>query len=382
MMRNVRLAMVMFLATACWLGQSPPLNAAVPHLIHYQGHLVDSANTPLEGPYTLTFALYPAATGGTAVWQEVHTNIPVTGGNFEVMLGTGTPTPTPLSVDWSQGLWLGIKVGADPELAPRQQIASVPLAIRAEVAEGLSQAITPSLITPQGSGSGLDADTVDGVHASGFLTVNSPAGGDLSGTYPNPTINFPFTHVQAFTSNGAWTRPSGINKVWVKVWGGGGGGRRGDAGNSTGGGGGGGGGYSEGIVPVTGDVTVIVGAGGNTGTPATDGGNSSFAASGGTVQANGGAAGGFGGQAYNGGPGGSASGGTINIGGQAGSSAQSGPITASGGHGGGSSMGGHGGGALPNTAAQAAGYPGGGGGGGGGEQNGSAGASGLVIVYW
>ena len=73
---------------------------------------------------------------------------------------------TPLNVDWSKSLWLSVQVNTDPELAPRQQITSVPLAIRSEMAEGLASAITPTLINPQGSGSGLDADTVDGKQAS------------------------------------------------------------------------------------------------------------------------------------------------------------------------------------------------------------------------
>lgn len=117
--------------------------AAVPHLVRYQGTAVDANNIPLEGPYTLTFRLYNAATGGTAVWTETHTNAPVTKGRFSVLLGQNTA----LSVDWSVPLWISIQVGTDPELSPRQQITSVPLAIRAEVAEGLATQITTSTIT-------------------------------------------------------------------------------------------------------------------------------------------------------------------------------------------------------------------------------------------
>ena len=72
--------------------------AAVPHLVRYQGTAIDANNVPLEGPYTLIFRLYNAATGGTAVWTETHTSAPVTKGRFSVLLGNGTP-PTPLDVD-------------------------------------------------------------------------------------------------------------------------------------------------------------------------------------------------------------------------------------------------------------------------------------------
>ena len=70
-------------------------------------------------------------------------------------------------------LWISIQVGTDPELSPRQQITSVPLAIRAERAEQLTQPITPALITPQGTGSGLDADLLDGLNATAFSQLGT-----------------------------------------------------------------------------------------------------------------------------------------------------------------------------------------------------------------
>lgn len=109
--------------------------AAVPRLIRYQGQVADSQSVPLEGPYTLTFRLYDAATQGATLWEEVQPNIVLTNGRFTVLLGQVTPMTT---VDWSKSLWLSTQVGAEPELAPRQPITSVPLAMRAEVAERLA----------------------------------------------------------------------------------------------------------------------------------------------------------------------------------------------------------------------------------------------------
>ena len=105
--------------------------------------------------------------------------MPINKGHFSVLLGQVTA----LNVDWSKSLWLTIQVGTDPELLPRQRITSVPLAVRAEVAESLTTALTPSLITPQGSGSGLDADTVDGKHAPELLDR-----ANHTGTQPSSTI--------------------------------------------------------------------------------------------------------------------------------------------------------------------------------------------------
>ncbi len=162
----------------------PPAFAQVPKLIRYQGQVVDSQGVPLEGPYSLHFRLYNAQTGGTVVWEETQANIPITKGQFSILLGQVTPLT---AMQWDQPCWLSVQVNAESELAPRQQITSVPLAIRSEMAEKLTQPIVPSLITPQGSGSGLDGDTVDGKHASDLLNR-----ANHSGTQPSSTITGTF----------------------------------------------------------------------------------------------------------------------------------------------------------------------------------------------
>ena len=123
---------------------SPRGFAGVPHLIRYQGQAVDAKGLPLQGPYTLTFRLYNAETAGAKLWEETQPNIPVTKGHFSTLLGQLTSLD---AIDWSQPLWLALKVGTgddatNPELSPRQQITSVPLALRAQLAEQLAGPIT------------------------------------------------------------------------------------------------------------------------------------------------------------------------------------------------------------------------------------------------
>jgi hypothetical protein len=119
------------------------VSADVPRLIRYQGQAVDAQHVPLEGPYDVTFRLYDAETDGTVVWQELQSNVPLTGGHFSVLLGQVTP----LNLDWSQPCWLSIQVGTEPELTPRQRITSVPLAIKAEAAEHADAATTADHLT-------------------------------------------------------------------------------------------------------------------------------------------------------------------------------------------------------------------------------------------
>lgn len=128
------------LSAVCCVLSASAFAAEVPHLIRYQGQATDAQGIPLEGAYTLTLALYATQTGGTALWTETHSSITLSGGHFSVLLGSVTS----LNPDWTQPLWLGVQIGSEPELAPRQQITSVPLAL---TAEKLAVPVTTSTIT-------------------------------------------------------------------------------------------------------------------------------------------------------------------------------------------------------------------------------------------
>jgi hypothetical protein len=97
-------------------------------LLQYQGRLADPASgAPVpDGSYTMVLRLYANASGGSPLWTEAK-DVPVQGGLFSTVLGDTTP----LSQELFDGraLWLGVKVGADPEAAPRQQILPVAYAL-------------------------------------------------------------------------------------------------------------------------------------------------------------------------------------------------------------------------------------------------------------
>jgi hypothetical protein len=104
----------------------------VPQRINYQGYLTDSGGNPVNGSVDIVFSIYDVAAGGTAIWTETQTVV-VNKGLFNVQLGSVTPLPS-----FSGTRYLGIQVGADPEMTPRLLLASAPYALNAESVGGLN----------------------------------------------------------------------------------------------------------------------------------------------------------------------------------------------------------------------------------------------------
>lgn len=130
----------------------------VPNLLSYQASVTDASGTPIGATEpvnrTITFQFYTASTGGTPVYAESQV-VTIANGDFSVLLGNGngvdglpgraapaSPIVTLAEVTLSP-LYLGITVddgtaAADPEISPRQQLASAAFATRARIAEGLA----------------------------------------------------------------------------------------------------------------------------------------------------------------------------------------------------------------------------------------------------
>ena len=123
----------------------------VTSVINYQGRLADKAGSPLSGTYTIAFRLYEAATGGTVLDTDTH-DVVVTDGLFN----------TEIDFDQSyfdgRALWLGITVGTDSEMTPRQEFRPVPYAL---------SLVPGAVINGSLSGPVLKVNT-DGVDSEGF----------------------------------------------------------------------------------------------------------------------------------------------------------------------------------------------------------------------
>lgn len=98
----------------------------LPLRINLQGKLTDPASgAPRNGSFSLTFKIYAAPSGGTALFTESQT-VSVDNGVFSTHLGsTALLTPDLFS---GASAYLGITVSPDSEMTPRQQLVMSPYA--------------------------------------------------------------------------------------------------------------------------------------------------------------------------------------------------------------------------------------------------------------
>ncbi|HEQ98758.1 MAG TPA: hypothetical protein ENO22_05390 [candidate division Zixibacteria bacterium] len=107
------------------------LNADVPQTINYQGRLLNSEGAPVpDGNYEITFSIYNE--DQTKLWEETLM-VPVLSGLLNVTLGDINPLGETVVAN-PPTLFLGIKIGTDPELEPRTLLSSSPYALRSLVA--------------------------------------------------------------------------------------------------------------------------------------------------------------------------------------------------------------------------------------------------------
>lgn len=123
------------LAAVLALGSVGRASAAVPPLMNYQGYLTDNSSNPVTASYPMTFKLYPDSTTGSVLWSESYATVSVTGGVFNVILGTLAPLPQ--SVFSGAKLWLLSTVNG-VDILPRRPVVTVAYAFRAGIADSTS----------------------------------------------------------------------------------------------------------------------------------------------------------------------------------------------------------------------------------------------------
>ena len=167
-------------AILIWL-MFPWVGHTVPATINYQGYLMDSVGTPINATVPIVFSFYDVASGGIALWTETQ-NVVVASGVYSVNLGSVNPITVPFDAQY----YLGVKVGTDPEMAPRKALTSVGYAFRAESSNyvyGSGTFVNP-LVSTVATGTAplqvasttnvvnFNGDMLDGQHATAFAAAS------------------------------------------------------------------------------------------------------------------------------------------------------------------------------------------------------------------
>jgi len=125
----MRAARVFLLGVAFFIFLFSSLSyAEVPQMINYQGKITTPVGALVDTTVGMVFTIYDQPTDGFVLWTETQPSVVVEKGVFSVLMGSVNPIPD--SVFTGVVRYLGVKVGADPEMVPRKEMVSVAYAYR------------------------------------------------------------------------------------------------------------------------------------------------------------------------------------------------------------------------------------------------------------
>lgn len=174
------------------VGWSATVSAAVPSQIAVQGVVRSGGGPVADGDYAFLLKLHDAKADGKELWTSGPLKLSVSGGMFSYTMGPDKALDGALAAAGAGGVWLGVTIGANPELV-RTRLTSVPFARRAAIADGLScsgciegKALAAGTITPSAVGFAY-AGAADGIKGGAAKVAKDL---DCTGCVTNKHLKF------------------------------------------------------------------------------------------------------------------------------------------------------------------------------------------------